>query len=275
MPDVSFRYSDVGYRPPCSDTIDCAAELIRAHSGRVSVISGAGLSAHALPTFRSNNNTGLWEVLNKPILAHSHFLADVLPAWKLSSNVRSLQLRGALKPSLSHKIIHEMIQREMVAWVVTQNVDGLHNFPGDESHIVELHGSVGDFGKCENCGRTRKVDAMKILQELKPPRCEVCGFVLKPPVAFFHDAIPKELRVAADQALNRTEVLILVGTHCVVDPVLSLVEEAKRRGVVVIEVNPEATLVSRSVDVVLRDTADEAFKAIAAILMPDLDLSAM
>jgi NAD-dependent SIR2 family protein deacetylase len=26
------------------------------------VITGAGISAHQLPTFRSNNNSGLWEV---------------------------------------------------------------------------------------------------------------------------------------------------------------------------------------------------------------------
>jgi NAD-dependent deacetylase len=113
---------------------------------------------------------------------------------------------------------------------------------------------------------------MRILHELRPPLCDICGFVLRPPVAFFQDAIPKELRLAADRALAATDVLILVGTHCVVDPVLSLVEEAKRRGVILVEINTETTLVSATVDVRLRGTADDIFREIAEKMMLNMDL---
>jgi NAD-dependent deacetylase len=267
---IEFRPSDAGYRVPCTNTIGCVVDLIRTYSGHITFITGAGISSHALPTFRSNNHTGLWDILDEPILAKENFATDPLPSWKLASNVRALQLRGVLQPSLSHKIIHEILRRKLARYVITQNVDSLHNFPGDEEFIIELHGCISDYGLCEQCHQLIPVNHFQFLETLQVPKCGNCDTILKPPVAFFQDSIPQNIRESADRAMQTADLIILVGTHCAVDPVMSMVADAKRRGVVLIEINPETTHASSIVDVSVRKTADAAFGEIATFLMPDV-----
>ena len=268
--DVELREVDAGYKPEVEDTIDCAVRLMKAHAPHIIVITGAGISSHALPTFRSNSGSALWDVLKGPILNKAHFSQNPFPSWQLAANVRSIQLQGNLIPSRAHKIIHELLQAHIIHSVLTQNVDSLHSFPGDEDRVIELHGCVTDFGECETCSALRLVDHMKILHDQVVPTCAVCGSVLKPPVAFFNDAIPRHIRAAAYRALDEAEVLFLVGTHCAVDPVLSLVTAAKQRGVIIIEVNIETTHASQFADIVLRGTCDDVFEQIAAKLLPDV-----
>jgi NAD-dependent deacetylase len=272
MPDVEFRASDAGYRTACTNTIACVLDLIRLYSGRITIITGAGISSHVLPTFRSNHHSGLWDVLATPVLAKENFASNPLPCWQLAANVRALQIRGALNPSPAHQVIHEMVKRRLAHCVITQNVDSLHTFPGDEDAVVELHGCVTDYGLCEQCGELMPVDHLRFLEDRIVPTCGVCGRVLKPPVAFFRDSIPKEVREAAERGMQAADLVFLVGTHCAVDPVMSMVADAKRRGVVIVEINPEVTHASPFVDVVIRDTADAAFREIAAGLMPDLSI---
>lgn len=271
MFEFKFKDADAGYRPEVENTVECAVDLVRQYAGRVVIITGAGLSSHALPTFRSNSNQGLWDVLATPILAKSHFYEDPLPAWKLHANVRNLQVTGSLKPSCAHCVIHELVHEGYVSHVLTQNVDGLHNFRGDESRVLEMHGSVNDYGECESCQALRLVDHLSILREGIIPRCEVCGGVLKPPVAFFEDSVPKQIRQAAYRCLDSCDVIFLVGTHCAVDPVLSLAETAKRNGSIIIEVNTETTHATPFVDVVLRGTSDEIFKEIGHLMFPSMN----
>ena len=269
--DVELRDVDAGYKPEVENTIECAVNLMKTHKPRITIITGAGISSHVLPTFRSNSGSALWDVLKGPILRKSNFYDDPLPSWKLAANVRSIQLQGNLLPSPSHKIIHELLKAKYVSHVLTQNVDSLHNFPGDEDRVLELHGCVTDFGECETCCALRLVDHMQILHDQVVPKCEVCGAVLKPPVAFFQDTIPRHIRAAAYRALEDTEVLFLVGTHCAVDPVLSLVTNAKQNGVIIIEVNIETTHASGFADIVLRGTSDEVFEQIAKELLPGVN----
>jgi NAD-dependent deacetylase len=268
FPDTQFHANDAGYRPPCTNTIECAIDLIENSRGRVCIITGAGISSHALPTFRSNDHTGLWDFLQTPILGKTTFYDDPRPAWRLSANIRSLQLRGHLKPSLSHTVIHELLRRGIVSHVITQNVDSLHTFPGDESKVFELHGCVTDSGLCEACRVSRPVDLMRVLEDGKVPKCPTCNSVLKPPVAFFGDEIPRDLRLAANAAVDQSEVVILVGTHCAVDPVLSMVQEAKRKGALLIEMNTETTQATPFVDVVLTGKCDDTFATIARRILP-------
>ncbi|KAK8846108.1 hypothetical protein M9Y10_020110 [Tritrichomonas musculus] len=271
--DLSFKETDAGYQIPCENTVEFAVSLLRDYFGKVVIITGAGISSHALPTFRSNNHSGIWDVLKSPILSKSYFYDNPLPSWRLAANVRSLQLHGSFGPSLSHKVIHQLIQSGYVSTVVTQNVDSLHHFDGDEDHLIEIHGCVTDFGECETCHALRFVDHMKIIREQVVPRCEVCGSVLKPPIAFFQDKIPDYLREAAYKALNSCDVLFLVGTYGAVDPVLSLAQTAKQKGAILVEINIETTNCTTFSDVVLKGKCDDIFQQIAEILFPGQDFT--
>jgi NAD-dependent deacetylase len=89
-------------------------------------------------------------------------------------------------------------------------------------------------------------------------------------VAFFGDEIAISKRTAATAALAACELLILIGTHCTVDPVLSFALNCKREGVVVVEINLSPTTASSFVDISLRGKADALLLEIGQELMPDI-----
>jgi NAD-dependent deacetylase len=90
-------------------------------------------------------------------------------------------------------------------------------------------------------------------------------------VAFFGDRIDFGKRRAAMEALKRAELVVLVGTHCTVDPVLSLATEAKAKGCTIVEINLTPTPVTGFADVSVRGTADEIFAAIGKAMVPDVE----
>jgi NAD-dependent deacetylase len=268
--DVRILDTDAGDPPNVENTAEGAAALIQQHAGETLVITGAGISSHQLPTFRSNNNSGLWEAF-KPACDRWTFYDNPHDSWKLIATLRDMQLRGNLTPSLAHHVIHHLLCRTFVSHVITQNIDGLHGFASDVNKVIELHGGVRDYGVCERCHRRTPVDCVELLRLKNCPLCSRCASPLKPPVTLFGDVIDPGKRAAARVALQRASLVILIGTHLTVDPVLSMVSRAKENGAVIVEINLTPTSGSRFVDVSLRGKADDAMKAIATVLMPDVD----
>jgi NAD-dependent deacetylase len=252
-----------------ANTVEAVVGLIRRNRGRVAIITGAGVSADQLPTFRSGNNTGLWESFSVPLLDSQNFYQNPSPSWRLLANIRNLQAARILHPSKAHHAMHHLLAHNFVSHVITQNIDGLHSFSGDTDRVIELHGAVSDCGICENCGKVRTVDHLSILRTSKAPSCEVCGVVLKPPVAFFGDVIDKQKREQAYKVLEAANVLLLVGTHCTVDPVMSLALKFKQGNGIVVEINVAPTTASRFCDISLVGKADDIMMAIATDLIAD------
>jgi NAD-dependent deacetylase len=266
---IDFAESDIGGRLPVSNTVECVISLIRRFAPRVVVITGAGISAHQLPTFRSDNNSGLWETFSTPLLDLTNFYENPGPPWKLLANVRNLQVDRILHPSFAHHAIHHLLARHFISHVITQNIDGLHSFATDLPRVIELHGAVSNYGICAHCNTKQCVDHLQILQTCEAPKCPICKSVLKPPVAFFGDAIEEAKRVAAAAAVSNCDVLILLGTHCTVDPVLSIAANCRRANGIIVEINVSATRASAFANVSLQGKADDIFLEIATALMPD------
>jgi NAD-dependent deacetylase len=273
--EANILETDFGLGGEFTDTIDCFVNLLRVHRGRTVLISGAGLSAHKLPTFRSNNNSGLWDSCSPPSIDSAATYSDPKRCWRLLATIRNMQGSGILNPSLAHFVIHELVDRGFLSAVITQNIDGLHSFASDLDKVIELHGAVADFGFCNQCNTKRAIDHLRVLHHGASPTCEVCGSVLKPPVAFFGDRIDSTKREAARKALLQADLLIVVGTHCTVDPVLSMVTEAKLGGCLIVEINPAETPASAFADVSLRGTADQIFGDVAKMAMDDIDWDAI
>jgi NAD-dependent deacetylase len=263
---------DIGYGADCENTTEELANLIQKYKGSVVVVTGAGISSHQLPTFRAENGHGLWKSFSQSILSKSNFNDNPDPCWQLIANVRQLQVDRKLHPSLSHYILHNLLVRGFIQKIITQNIDSLHCYKGDEERIVELHGYVSDYGICENCKTQIRVPVLDIIQTKKSPRCPVCDSILKPPVAFFGDIIPGALRKEASSLLNNANVVVLIGTHCTVDPILSMVLEAKRVGAILVEINISKTTASRFADMSLMDKSDNILSVVSRIVMPDLDI---
>jgi NAD-dependent SIR2 family protein deacetylase len=155
--------------------------------------------------------------------------------------------------------------------IITQNIDGLHSFRGDLDSVTELHGAVRDYGICEQCKRRTQIDVVEIIHNRTCPLCGACGAVLKPPVAFFGDVIEPEKRDRAVEVLRNSSLVITIGTHMAVDPVLSMVTTAKQNNSVIVQINLTPTAANRLVDVALQGKADDILGAIGRQLMPDID----
>ena len=272
--DLSFSVSngDIGYRTDCQSTPEELAGLFQKFKGNVVVVTGAGISSHQLPTFRTESGSGLWGSFSQTILSKTNFYDNPDPCWKLTANVRQLQIDKKLHPSLSHYILHHLLKRGFIPKIITQNIDSLHCYKDDKGKIIELHGCVADYGICEKCKKETQLDILNIIRTQKSPRCPFCDSVLRPPVAFFGDVIPDELRREAVALLNNAAVVVLIGTHCMVDPLLSMATEAKRMGAIIVEINVSKTTASQFVDMSLIDKSDTILSTVSRILMPDLDI---
>ena len=118
-------------------------------SSRILILTGAGISTDSgLPDFRSDN--GFWKN-NKPIYFND-FVRD-LNARKLSWK-RNIELNLLLKkisPNSGHDLVREILDISENNFLVTQNIDGLHQKSGvSENRMIEIHGNATK-AKCLEC----------------------------------------------------------------------------------------------------------------------------
>jgi NAD+-dependent protein deacetylase sirtuin 4 len=222
---------------PAQDAHDLAA-LLRGR--RVLVLSGAGISTESgIPDYRSPKSL---ERPRNPI-RYQEFVRD--EAARRRYWARSLlgwpHIERA-KPNRGHHALADLEAGGNVTGVITQNVDGLHQAAGSRS-VLELHGSLAVV-RCLAC---QKPESRRELQtrmlELNPdfgahtveiapdgdadipqgliegfrvPACSRCGGVLKAGVVFFGENVPKDRVERAYGMLDRTEVLLVVGTSLTV-----------------------------------------------------------
>ncbi|MDX1443890.1 MAG: NAD-dependent deacylase [Gammaproteobacteria bacterium] len=209
------------------------------HAGRISFLTGAGMSAESgVPTFR-DAQTGLWSRYSPEELATPQaFERDPVTVWKWYRWRRELVSRAQCHAG--HRAIAGFEQRHPSVSIITQNVDGLHQKAGS-TNVVEFHGSLLR-DRCHDCG-----NEMPASEALEPPRCEKCGGMMRPAVVWFGETIPSRALADADTACN-TELLLIVGTAGAVHPAAGLAELAAQRGAKIAVINTEATAIDHLAD---------------------------
>ena len=157
--------------------------------------------------------------------------------------------------------------------IITQNVDGLH---GDAARIaaagadpdrampLELHGSLFR-DRCTMCAYHRvNRGAVDHDSVATLPRCEGCGALLRPDVVWFGERLTPGVFEEAHEWAARADVCIIIGTSGIVHPAASLGAATVDNGGAVIELNPEATPLTPSANIVLRGRAAEIAPALFA-----------
>ncbi len=129
------------------------AELI-SKSQNIVVFTGAGISTGAgIPDFRSPN--GLYSLIDKKynppypeaVFDIGYFKRNPHPFYSLSAQL----LKKKSKPTLCHKFIAWLEEREQISLVMTQNIDMLHSEAGSKK-VLECHGSYSS-AHCLKCGK--------------------------------------------------------------------------------------------------------------------------
>jgi NAD-dependent deacetylase len=218
---------------------------------RVLVLTGAGISAESgVPTFRGGGNSAVWKGLPFDVISSAQMVErDLTAVWEWFD-----YRRGILKdlaPNSAHKAIVRWQNKSREFTLVTQNVDGLHQYAGS-TDVIEMHGSIWR-ARCISCHTTFEIPR----NDRRPEDCESCGDHLRPDVVLFGEVLPIGAFDRAAEAASNCELCFVIGTSALVYPAASLPEIAKANGAFLCEVNPERTPLSNLCDVVLTGKAGE------------------
>jgi NAD-dependent deacetylase len=223
---------------------------------KIVFVTGAGISQESgIPTFRGND--GLWRNYDAMKLATiDAFYDNPKLVWEWYNERR--QNIFAAEPNLGHKAITELENYSEVV-VLTQNIDGLHQIAGS-SKVLELHGSVVKI-KCTVCDYKDE-----ILAEFSdiPPLC-TCGNILRPDVVWFGEGLPQDVWEEAIIHANSCDIMIIAGTSLVVSPANTLPIYAKQNNAILIEINPEETIMTEDMDISIRSTSATALPELVSI----------
>ncbi|WP_158884779.1 NAD-dependent protein deacetylase [Rhodanobacter sp. L36] len=246
--------------PVLSAENEALAEFVHKHS-RIFVITGAGCSTDSgIPDYRDTN--GDWKRA-QPVTyqAFTGYHATRQRYWARS--LVGWQSFGRAQPNAAHRALVRLEQRGKLAMLLTQNVDRLHQAAGSR-HVVDLHGRL-DLVRCLACElRLPREDFQSMLIACNPewanlaapdapdgdadldgrdfssfvvPPCPRCGGMLKPDVVFFGENVPRERVVAAMQALELADAVLVVGSSLMVFSGYRFVHAASRAGKPIAAVN--------------------------------------
>lgn len=222
---------------------------------RMVVLTGAGISAESgIPTFRGEN--GLWTKLSPNELASFEAFYNntaVVTEWYKHRR----EIIEDSKPNPGHCALVELSKIPEVFNLITQNIDGLHQKAGCED-VIELHGNILEC-YCIKCGKkytSEKFDEIYNNALKHIPRCD-CGGLIRPDVVWFGEPLPRENIERAYQASINADVFLSIGTSAQVVPASDLPRYAKRNGALLIEVNPNRTVLTDIVDLWLQGNAGD------------------
>jgi NAD-dependent SIR2 family protein deacetylase len=225
--------------PISATDLERLAAFVAAHP-RLLVLTGAGCSTESgIPDYRSPG--GLWKD-HKPVYyadfvrsaaARQRYWARSLTGWRSFA-------RAA--PNPAHRALAALEAAGGVHYLITQNVDGLHQEAGSR-RVLELHGN-NDGVVCLGCRRLiPRTEMQERLQELNPtwtagatviapdgdaelattlftgfrvPACEVCHGILKPAVVFFGESVPAATVEFAMDRVAEADAMLVVGSSLTV-----------------------------------------------------------
>jgi NAD-dependent deacetylase len=172
----------------------------------------------------------------------------------------------AAQPNAGHRALARYAaRRPRVLTVVSQNVDDLHQRAGN-TDTLRLHGDILQDRWLDAC-RESVACTTASASPGRPPRCARCGNRVRPAVVWFGEMLPPRAIEAAERAVGRCRVLLVVGTSGAVWPAAGLAATARRAGAQVVIVNPHPSEIDDVAHEVLRGTAAQTLPRLLA--MPD------
>lgn len=258
-----FELDPAGDLPPGTTDVVPVADVLSA--GRVLVVTGAGISTESgIPDYRSEGGSlsrhtpMTYQDFTGSAQARRRYWARSHLGWRTFARAR---------PNAGHRAVAAFQRRGMLAGVITQNVDGLHQSAGSDG-VVELHGGL-DRVVCLSCGAlSPRGELAARLEEANPlfepvaaginpdgdadltddqvggfrvVSCTICGGVLKPDVVFFGESVPPPRVEHCRELVRGAASLLVLGSSLTVMSGLRLVRQASEAGKPVLIVNRDPT----------------------------------
>lgn len=218
--------------------------------------TGAGISAESgIATFRGKD--GLWNKLKPEELASfDAFMKNPDMVWEWYQYRRKIVHNA--KPNNGHKAISEFQNLFNEVYVVTQNIDNLHQRAGSKK-VFELHGSI-ERNYCIECHTF--YNSPNFGFDDKAPKCSKCGGLVRPDVVWFGEILPQDVFAAAENAAAKCDICFVVGTSAVVYPAAYIPITAKKSGAYLVEVNVEETELTNTADLTILGKAGDVLPRI-------------
>jgi NAD-dependent SIR2 family protein deacetylase len=255
--------------------------------GGVVVLSGAGISTESgIPDYRGPTGRArraepmTYQRFTSSPAARQRYWARSHLGWR--------HIRAAA-PNAGHLAVAGLDRRGLLAGIITQNVDGLHQAAGAQ-RVTELHGNLGRV-VCLGCGeRTGRDELDRRLREANPGwdaavrqlnpdgdavlddaavaafavvDCPACGGALKPDVVFFGENVPPPRVAHCYRLTEAASALLVLGSSLTVMSGYRFVRHAAARAIPVVIINQGETRGDRHAAVRLDAPLGEALTALA------------
>ncbi len=240
--------------PALSQDDECAIDRIvqvMSRARRLLFITGAGMSADSgMPTYRGRDGIyraqqttphglSIEQALSGPMLRTRPEIT-----WHYLLELEKTSRHAA--PNRGHHVLAEMDGYFDAVWILTQNVDGLHQRAGSRN-VLDVHGSLHAL-ECMRCGQqTTTSDYSKLTL---PPRCSECEGPIRPQVVLFEEELPydKLSRLWCEFGAG-FDLIFSIGTSSMFEYIVEPVLVGRQMGIATVEINPETTPISSEVDI--------------------------
>jgi len=236
--------------------LETAARALR--NARCAIaFTGAGISVESgIPPFRGPG--GIWSKYDPDLFEKGYFKRYPEKVWPMLKEIFYSGMERT-KPNPAHLALAELEAAGLLAAVITQNVDGLHQLAGS-SNVLEYHGSIHRM-QCMDCRAF--FDSAAIALTTLPPPCPACGGLLKPDIVFFSEGVPSDVHHEATRLAQQSDCCLIVGTGGQVVPAGRIPQITKQAGGTIIEINREGSHYSYN-------TTDHFLQGKAGTMLPRL-----
>jgi NAD-dependent deacetylase len=234
----------------------------------LTVLTGAGISTDSgIPDFRGPQGVWTRNPGAQQLFTYQAYVSD--PAVRRRSwRARRDHPAWRAEPNAAHAALAALPAAGVDTWVITQNIDRLHQKAGTPAdRVLELHGTM--FGVvCVSCGERSEMAAALARVEAgeDDPACRRCGGILKSATVMFGQALDPVVFAAAERAAAHCDLFLAVGSTLTVEPAASLCSVAAAAGAAFVVVNRDPTPYDGLADAVIREPIGEAIPGIAAQL---------
>ncbi|MDE6279378.1 MAG: NAD-dependent deacylase [Paramuribaculum sp.] len=217
------------------------------------ISTGAGMSAESgIATFRDSG--GLWDQYPVMDVASADGFARNPSLVHQFYNKRRRELVNAM-PNSAHLALVEL-EKWYDVWVITQNVDDLHERAGSKK-VLHLHGELMKVRSLRHPERIYTLEPDNL--DTTPQTTDPYGDPVRPHIVFFQEAVPN-IEPAIELAAE-ADIFVVIGTSLNVYPAAGLLHYV-RPGVPVYYIDPKPAPVPAGVKVI----AEPATKGVADLV---------
>ncbi len=232
---------------------------------RAVVFTGAGVSTESgIPDYRSPG--GIWTKY-RPVDFNDFLASDKMRREFWRRKFATHAMLQEARPSRGHRAIAELVRRDTVSFVITQNVDGLHEASGvPVDRLIEIHGNT-TYARCLDCGARHELEPIRKAFEADEtlPHCGDCGGMVKTATISFGQAMPEVEMRRAEEATLGCALFLAIGSSLTVYPAAGFPVLAKRNGADLVIVNREPTELDGLADLVVHGEIGPTLGAVVGV----------